>query len=116
MPLAQVNVMINGYSYTLGCDDGQESHLLAMAAEVEGRMDSIKALGTSTSEQRLLVLAALLMADELHDMRGEIDGLRAQLAKPGRGKAESRPDAETGRKLSRLAERAEQIANGLEQP
>jgi len=110
--MAQVTVKINGYSYTVGCEDGQEDHLMAMASQVESRIDSIKALGSSSGEQRLLVLAALLMADELHDTRQETENLRALLAKAGRGKAE----AESARKLSKLAARAEQIANGLEQP
>ena len=110
--MAQVTVKINGYSYPVGCEDGQEDHLMAMASQVESRIDSIKALGSSSGEQRLLVLAALLMADELHDTRQETENLRALLAKAGRGKAE----AESARKLSKLAARAEQIANGLDQP
>jgi cell division protein ZapA len=112
--VAQVNVMINGYSYTLGCEDGQEPHLLAMAADVESRMDTIKALGTSTSEQRLLVLAALLLADELHDLRVENDKLRAKAGKSGRAKADGPASVEAVHKISLLAERAEQIANGLD--
>ncbi len=109
--MAQVTVKINGYSYTVGCEDGQEGHLMAMAAQVESRIDSIKALGSSSGENRLLVLAALLMADELHDVRAEADKLRDVVLKAGRGKSE----AESARKISKLAARAEQIANGLEQ-
>jgi cell division protein ZapA len=111
--VAQVTVKINGYSYTVGCEDGQEGHLISMAGQVEQRIDSIKALGSSSGENRLLVLAALLMADELHDTRAELEQLRAAIpAKPGRSKSE----AEATRRVSRMAARAEQIANGLEQP
>jgi len=110
--VAQVTVRINGYSYTVGCEDGQEGHLMAMAAQVESRIDSIKALGSSSGESRLLVLASLLMADELHDTKLELDQLRA--AVPARGRA--KPDAETAKRIARMAARAEQIANGLEQP
>lgn len=109
--MAQVTVRINGYSYTVGCEDGQEQHLVAMAAQVEQRIDSIKALGSSSGEQRLLVLAALLMADELHDMRQETDNLRARIAAAGQGG----PAPEHVREVANLAARAEQIANGLEQ-
>ena len=71
--MPQVNVKINGYSYTVGCEEGQEQHLSAMSREVENRIDSIKALGSQSGEARLLVLAALLMADELHDLRIEAE-------------------------------------------
>lgn len=105
--MPQVNVRINGYSYSVGCEEGQEQHLVAMAREVEGRIDSIKALGGQSGEARLLVLAALLMADELHDLRIEADGLRA--AKPARGKGDAQ-----AKRLAKLAARAEQIAGELE--
>ncbi len=110
--MAQVTVKINGYSYTVGCEDGQEDHLVAMAAQVETRIDSIKALGSSSGEQRLLVLASLLMADELHDTRVEIDTLRSMMASANSAIV----GAETARMVANLATRAEQIANGLEQP
>lgn len=112
--MAQVTVKINGYTYTVGCEDGQEDHLNAMSAQVESRVESIKALGSQSGEARLLVLASLLMADEIHDLRVEIDNMRAASARVGK-KAE-KADPELGRKLGRLAIRAEQIAATLEQP
>jgi cell division protein ZapA len=108
--MAHVNVQINGHAYTVGCEDGQEAHLIAMAAQVENRIESIKALGSTSGEARLLVLAALLMADELHDLRIELDGLRRSSPKSGKG------DAEVTRRISKLAARAEQIAADLERP
>jgi cell division protein ZapA len=111
--LAQVTVKINGYTYTVGCEDGQEQHLLAMAAEIDGRIESIKALGGGSGESRMLVMSALLMADELHDMRIELDALRASATKGG-GKAKGDPDV--NRRISKLAMRAEQIAAELERP
>jgi cell division protein ZapA len=108
--LAQVTVKINGYSYNVGCEDGQEEHLGAMAAQVESRIDSIKALGGNSGEARVLVLTALLMADELHDLRLELEAARR--GGPARGKS----DGEVTRKISRLAARAEQIAVDLERP
>ncbi len=112
--MAQVTVKINGYAYTVGCEDGQEAHLQAMAGEVEGRIDSIKALGGTSGEARLLVLAALLMADELHDLRIELESLRA-LAQRTPAKRGAEREAEAARRLGKLAGRAEQIANGMEQ-
>ena len=112
--MAQVTVKINGYTYTVGCEDGQEAHLEAMAAQVETRVESIKALGSQSGEARLLVLAALLMADEIHDLRVEADSMR--LASTRVARKTEKADPELGRKLGRLAMRAEQIAAELEQP
>ena len=67
--MAQVTIRINGYAYIVGCEDGQEAHLERMAAEIEQRINSIKAIGGQSGEARLLMLAALLLADELHDTR-----------------------------------------------
>ena len=109
--MPQVNVKINGYSYTVGCEEGQEQHLSAMSREVENRIDSIKALGGQSGEARLLVLAALLMADELHDLRIEAEGLRASGSRPARARADGEAAA---KRLAKLAARAEQIAGELE--
>ena len=79
--MAQVSVKINGFVYTVGCEDGQEQHLLAMAQQVESRIESIKALGGVSAESQLLVLSSLLMADEIHDMRIELDAARASAMK-----------------------------------
>jgi cell division protein ZapA len=119
--MAQVTVKINGYAYTVGCEDGQEAHLQAMAGQVDARTDSIKALGGNSGESRVLVLAALLMADEIHDLRIELESLRAVAARVAKkdakersGDAAAKPEGELVRKISRLAVRAEQIADGLE--
>ena len=101
--MAQVTIKINGYAYVVGCEDGQEAHLQSMAAAIERRIDQIKALGGQSGEARLLVLAGLLMADELHDLHQTKGG-------PAGGLRQSSPDPE----LRALAERAEHIAAALE--
>ncbi len=119
--MAQVAVKINGYVYTVGCEDGQEAHLQAMVEQVERRISSIKALGGPNGEARLLVLASLLMADELHDL-GMADSQRTHAAPTGAGASgEAGPisalaDPEAAERLRRLADRAEEIASGLEHP
>lgn len=111
--MAQLTVRINGYAYTVGCEDGQEPHLIAMADQVEQRINSIKALGGQSGESRLLMLAGLLMADELHDLREELAEARGQPAVPA--PAAAAPEWLQER-LVRIAEHAEAIADGLEKP
>lgn len=67
--MALVSVNINGHSYTVGCENGQERHVQAMAHQVERRVQQVRNLGFS-GETRVLVLAALLMADEIQDLSG----------------------------------------------
>jgi cell division protein ZapA len=121
--MAQLTVKLNGYAYNVGCEDGQEAHLLEMARQVEQRIESIKALGGQSGESRLLLLAALLMADELHDTAIELASLR----QPSRGApltpapaaaapAESaeRADARTKNRIAKLARKAEDIAASID--
>ncbi|MDE8348740.1 MAG: cell division protein ZapA [Acidocella sp.] len=106
--MAQVTIRINGFAYTVGCEDGQEPHLELMAADIEQRITSIKAIGGQSGEARLLMLAALLLADELHDTR------KAAASTPAAGSEKpSKAAAEKQARLRRLAARAEEIAADL---
>jgi cell division protein ZapA len=105
--MAQVTVRINGYAYTVGCQDGEEQHLEAMAGEVERRIESIKAVAGPSGEARMLVMAALLMADDLYEM-GKAGSVGRPVAASG--------DGRLGRRLGKLAKRAEEIAAELEHP
>lgn len=113
--MAQITIKINGYAYTVGCEDGQEAHLQAMAGEIEKRVNSIRALGGQSGEARLLVLAALLMADELHDLNVDMQNLRSEAGLAAMGGAPA-GDPHLAETLARLADKAEEIASSLEHP
>ena len=104
--MAQVMIRINGYAYTIGCKDGEEAHLQAMADRLEDRVSQAKALGSQSGESRLLVMAALMMADELHDLQVELHDAKAGRATPSDKVAQQR--------LERLAARAEAVADAAE--
>ena len=105
--MAQLTIKINGYPYTVGCADGEEAHLDAMAAQVEQRVERIKALGSQSGEGRILVQAALLMADELHDLRIELEASR-------RGRSVASEEKRHQARLAKAVQRAEAIAATLE--
>lgn len=105
--MAQVTVRINGYAYTIGCQDGEEQHLLTMADDVDKRIDSIRAAAGQSGESRMLVMAALLLADDLYETQKRLSELQA-------GKPPT--DPKLGRRLNRIAKRAEDIATDLEAP
>lgn len=105
--MAQVQLKINGHIHTVGCKDGEEPHLMAMGEEVEKRIERVKALGMNSGELKVLAMAALFLADELHDMAAELESLRR--GKPGT------PDRVKSERVSKLATRAEAIAKAAEQ-
>ena len=63
--MANVNIKFNGIEFLLSCDDGQEDHLLELAGYVDQRVQElIKSVG-QVGDARILVMACLLIADEL---------------------------------------------------
>ncbi len=107
--MAQVTLRINGYPYTVGCKDGEEQHLMNMAAEVDRRIDGVRAAAGQSGEARMLVMAALLMADDLFEMQQQLEAARSGAPAPT-------PDPKLGKRLTRMAKRAEDIAADLEHP
>jgi cell division protein ZapA len=78
--MAAVMVNIAGRAYRLSCDDGEEPRLEQLARYVEGKIlamqDSFKEIG----EQRIVVMAALAIADESTDSRGKVETLTQDVA------------------------------------
>jgi cell division protein ZapA len=103
--MAQVTLRINGYAYTLGCQDGEEKHLEAMGAEVNRRIEGVRASAGPSGEARMLVMAALLMADDIFEMRSKLEAT-----------GEGRADPAVARRIDRIVKRAEEIADGLDNP
>jgi cell division protein ZapA len=72
MPL--VNVMVNSRAYTIACDDGEEEHLKELAAHVDRKVRELLESVGQVGDQRLLLMAAVLITDELFEARGHIEG------------------------------------------
>jgi cell division protein ZapA len=69
--LATVTVRIHDRTYELACEDGQEGHLKGLANELDRRVAKLaQSAGPYVGDQRLLVMAALVMLDELAE-RGD---------------------------------------------
>lgn len=70
MPL--VNVMVNGRAYTIACDEGEEDHLKELAAHVDAKAREVLGSVGQVGDQRMLLMAALLIADEHHDLTAKV--------------------------------------------
>ncbi len=66
--MADVAFTIAGRHYSVACKDGEEERLRAMAAMVDERArQASEAVGGKLDEARTLLLAALLLADEVDE-------------------------------------------------
>lgn len=59
-----VTIRINGQPYQLGCDKGQEAEIEALGKQVDEVVSSLVASVGQIGEARLLVMAALLLAEQ----------------------------------------------------
>ena len=70
MPL--VNVMVNNRAYTIACDEGEEAHLKELAAHVDEKAREVLASVGQVGDARMLLMAALLIADEHNDLTAKV--------------------------------------------
>jgi len=78
--VAQVNVEVNGRPYVIGCEDGQERRLIELAAVVDAQIRQVARDVGPLGETRLMLMGALVMADDIAELRGEVEALRAEVA------------------------------------
>jgi cell division protein ZapA len=75
-----VNVTIGGRQYRLACEAGQEQRLTKLATNLEDLVGQLRGKFGEVGDQRLIVMAALTLADELYDARQKISRLETDVA------------------------------------
>lgn len=66
--MAQVTITLNGRTYRLACEDGQEARFDLLARDLSARIDRLVAQFGPGSHERLLVMAAVMLTDELMEL------------------------------------------------
>jgi len=103
--MANIDIQVAGRHYNVACREGEQEHLQSVAAMVNQRaLDAGAALGSLTETSQLLY-AALLIADDIKEIRAGA-GIPDPLPPP--------PDPAVAQALERLAARMETLADGLE--
>jgi len=118
--MGQVVVKVNGRDFALSCADGQEPRIRRLAQYVDAKIgDFTKTLG-QVGEARLILLAALIIADELSDANEALTQERSRgraAGSPGGGAASEPGEAaaqEAASGIQRAATRIEAIAARIE--
>lgn len=77
--MAEISLTIHGQSYGMACDDGQEERVRALGQYVDQRLREIASVGAATNEAHLLVLASLMLTDEIFEMREQLAVMQQRL-------------------------------------
>ncbi len=110
--MGQVDVKVNGRDFALSCVDGQEPRIRRLAQYVDAKIaEFAKDLG-QIGEARLILLSALVIADELSDANEALQQERSRARGPGIPGGEPAEAAASG--IRDIAERIEAIAARIE--
>lgn len=115
--MPEVTVEVAGKSYRLGCGEGEEQHLLALAARVDGEAARLGGSLGQVSEGRLMLMSALMLADRLSETEAALQAAERRAAK---GQQEARDllggehESAMASSIDSLAERVESLADRIE--
>jgi cell division protein ZapA len=114
-------VTIAGKTYRMACDDGQEEHLFGLAARLDSTINDLRGVFGEIGDQRLTVMSAITVLDQLSEAERRIRALEADVA----ALRESRDDISTRQgdletrlagRLTEAADRIEAVAHALGTP
>jgi len=106
--MATVTVEINGRPYAVGCADGQEERVRILAKQFDVHVRQVAGDVGHVGDIRLFLMAALVLADELHEMR-----LNGAAATPTAALTAPASDTGVAEALNAVAARIEKITQML---
>lgn len=115
--MGQVVVTVNGRAFPLNCTDGEEPRIRRLAQYVDGKVGEFVKTHGQIGEARLILLAALVIADELSDTNDivQLERSRARGAGAEPAAADTVADAAAmASGIRGIARRIESIAARLE--
>jgi cell division protein ZapA len=110
--MGQVSVTLNGRTYRLECGEGEETHLIALAEYLSSHVDTMRRKFGQVGDDRLILMASLLVTDELWEARRQLQELKTGLAEARRDKSASDESAKMVQ--ADLAARVSAAADRLE--
>jgi cell division protein ZapA len=119
--MPQAMVTIGGRSYRLTCNPGEEPHLEELGRFVDAKIDEMRTSFGEIGDQRIVVMAALAIADELSEAKRKLEGHAAEAGKLldaeklARAEAEERTAALV-KLIDEMSSRVESMTESLSAP
>jgi cell division protein ZapA len=110
--MGQVSVTLNGRTYRLECGEGEESHLIALSEYLGSHVESMKHKFGQVGDDRLILMASLMVTDELWEARRQLQELKVSMLELRRDRSAADDTAKMVR--ADLAETISAAADRLE--
>jgi cell division protein ZapA len=109
--MGDVSVTLNGRTYRLECGEGEEAHLIALAEYLGSHVDTMKKKFGQVGDDRLILMASLMVTDELWELRRQVQELKNTLLELRREKSAAEELAGT---ISGAADKIEMLQERLQ--
>jgi len=114
--MSNVALIIGGRTFTVACAEGEEDHVSGLGRMIDAKLNAMGEL-SGQSETRMLLFAALLLADEVHDARSQPGGASPpDVEGPDAERSSPTPilPENSAERLEAIAIRLENLASRLE--
>lgn len=76
--MATVSVTIDGKTYRMACNEGEEDHLAGLAHQLDQYISHLKSNFGEIGDHRLSVMAGIMVMDELDEARRQLAKLKQE--------------------------------------
>lgn len=121
--MPEITIQVAGKSYPMRCGEGEEAHLMRLAQSIDVEATKLARKMPQVAEGRLMLMAALMLADKLHEAEQAIAEADKRTAK-AKQLADSRAaptdlfnperEAQIAASLDALADRIDSLAGRVE--
>jgi len=116
--MATVMVTIDGKSYRMACEEGQEKHLAHLAARLDRYISHLKNSFGEIGDRRLSVMAGIMVMDEMVELEARIATLEEEnhaliAAQSNKVAALSESEQQVAAKIDAITKRVEILAAQL---
>lgn len=116
--MPQISVTIDDTVYRMACEEGQEEHLTSLAEQFESYVQELKGQFGKIGDQRITVMAAIMVMDELSEAKRKLRELEEEVASLTRIRDDSLASVESSeaaiaRTLSGVAGQIEEVTAKL---
>ncbi len=113
--MAEVRLLIASREYIVTCQDGEEERLQALGSLVDSKAREAGSAAGGLNESRQLLFAALLLADQLQDLQSKTSNGNPGQSSINLSAIDEHIAAHMAQTLEKIADRMENLAQGLEE-